>query len=115
MNQTDQKPPEWWARLSEQEREAIREKHRSPRKEPVIFVVFGTTKTQWENWYSKGTYCHMGQDKEVVKVGTSMARRFFDERIAPFPREMTDDELWQYQQWCEQRWHFPRPMTVTQA
>lgn len=96
-----------WQDKTEEEKERI--KKQSVKQEEPVYVIFGVSQTQWDNWYSKGSYCHMGKNEKGVMVGTVMLRRNLDERISPFPREMTDEELRQYQLWCEAYHVYPQP------
>lgn len=77
--------------------------------ESALYVVFSVSESQWDSFYSKGSYCNMGKTEKGVKVGTAIVAKNFEPRTAPFPREMTDDELLDYQRWAESANQYPQP------
>jgi hypothetical protein len=105
-------PTKWWQERTKEEKEAILERGRVNKKEESMFVVFGVSERQWQEFYSKGSYCNMGKTEKGTMVGTVMARKNFDERVSPFSREMNDEEMRQYQLWAEAYNVYPRPFSV---
>lgn len=81
----------------------------------ITFVVFMVTQKEWDEYYSKGNYCHMGIIENKVKVGTFVLGTMKNRMIDPTkynPNKMTEEEELQYQRWCEANRIYPRPMEI---
>ena len=101
-----------WDSMPEDNKEAIRQK--KIEQEPMIFVVIETSEQKWDNFYQRGSWCNLGRDSGKVRAGGVMAHRNFVPQADPFPREMTEQEQFNYQIWCEANSIYPRPMAKLQ-
>ena len=98
-----------WKNTSKEDKKKI--KARGFRHTEPIYIVFGVSSVDWKNIYSKSSYCFMGKEGDKVMVGTIMAKKRYDERTLPLDvREMTDEDMRQYQLWAEATNNYPRPL-----
>ena len=101
---------EKYAKLPKEEKEKIIQ--RGNRTKPMVYIILPVANKIWKDYYSKNSYCLMGEEDKKILVGLVMLKEKFDERSMPLgARGMNQDELYQYQNWCESTSNYPRPFT----
>lgn len=102
---------EKYAKLPKEEKEKIIQ--RGNRTKPMVYIILPVANKIWKDYYSKNSYCLMGEEDKKMLVGLVMLKEKFDERSMPLEsRAMSDDELRQYQMWAEATGNYPRPFEV---
>ena len=101
----------WYTQLSTEEKQKIKDKN--DKKTKPIYIVFPVSKNEWKDWYGKGNHSLIGTEGDKMLVGLVMVKQHYDERTMPLgTREMTNEELRQYQLWCELYNNYPQPMRI---